>query len=110
MTALHQFGAEMLKLSRGLNAVSSLVTPPMSSSTCAIDTDPETTETAMQQMPLMASSNRDLPARLSRERNRYGFYIFFHLSIYVHLIFFHLTYFVARMLLMCSISACCGSC
>lgn len=32
MTALHQFGAEMLKLSRGLDAVSSLVTPISSSS------------------------------------------------------------------------------
>lgn len=82
MTALHQFGAEMLKLSRGLDAVSSIVVPiPASSSaTCvsAVAVENTTTEHKIQQKPLLSS--RDLPpppppppppsSKLNRERNR----------------------------------------
>lgn len=67
MTALHQFGAEMLKLSRGLDAVSSIVVPiPASSSTACIGGDVTRTEL---QMPLLSNRELDLP-KLSRERNR----------------------------------------
>lgn len=41
MTALHQFGAEMLKLSRGLDAVSSFVISTSSTSTNANTTQGE---------------------------------------------------------------------
>lgn len=41
MTALHQFGAEMLKLSRGLDAVSSFVMSASSSTTNANATERE---------------------------------------------------------------------
>lgn len=70
MTALHQFGAEMLKLSRGLDAVSSIVVPmSTSSSATCVDSDHTNTELAMQQTPLLPQ--RDLvAARLTRERNR----------------------------------------
>lgn len=70
MTALHQFGAEMLKLSRGLDAVSSFAVPmSCSTSTCGMNSDHMNTEFVMQKTPLL--SNRELPpAKLTRERNR----------------------------------------
>lgn len=73
MTALHQFGAEMLKLSRGLDAVSSSIVVPMSTSS-SINTSNNknsnndmSTELAMQQRPLLPPP--DLP-KLTRERNK----------------------------------------
>lgn len=73
MTALHQFGAEMLKLSRGLDAVSSSIVVPMSISS-SIDTSNNNstnnmnTELAMQQRPFLPSA--DMP-KLTRERNKW---------------------------------------
>lgn len=75
MTALHQFGAEMLKLSRGLDAVSSIVAPmsTSSSTTCVVGADHANTELMMQREPLI--QNRELPpAKLTRERNRWVFF------------------------------------
>lgn len=72
MTALHQFGAEMLKLSRGLDAVSSIVVPiPASSSTtCVVSTNNNTsTELKIQQTPLISSREIE-PPKLTRERSR----------------------------------------
>lgn len=70
MTALHQFGAEMLKLSRGLDAVSSIVVPiSNSSSTTCVTGDTTRTELAIQQTPLLSSRELDIP-KLTRERNR----------------------------------------
>lgn len=71
MTALHQFGAQMLNLSRGLDAVSSIDGPMSTSSStaCIVRTNDERTELTMQREPLL--SNRDHPsAKLTRERNR----------------------------------------
>ncbi|XP_031629172.1 uncharacterized protein LOC116344669 [Contarinia nasturtii] len=70
MTALHQFGAEMLKLSRGLDAASSMVVPiPASTSTTCVSVDNATTEHRMQQKPLLSSQELQ-PSKLNRERNR----------------------------------------
>lgn len=70
MTALHQFGAEMLKLSRGLDAASSIVVPiSANTSTTCIRADNATTELRMQQTPLL-SNQEPQPSKLSRERNR----------------------------------------
>lgn len=72
MTALHQFGAEMLKLSRGLDAVSSIVVPiPASSSTTCVSSNNNTNsiELKIQQTPLLSSHEQN-PPKLCRERNR----------------------------------------
>lgn len=67
MTALHQFGAEMLKLSRGLDAVSSMVAPPSTNLSSGGTTNYFNTELATQQRPLLAHE----PLKIPRERNRY---------------------------------------
>lgn len=71
MTALHQFGAEMLKLSRGLDAVSTIVVPiPASSSTTCVSTNNNiSNELKIQQTPLLSSHEQE-PPKLYRERNR----------------------------------------
>lgn len=73
MTALHQFGAEMLKLSRGLDAVSSSIVAPMSSSSSINASNIRNssnlnTELVVQQRPLLPPP--DLP-KLTRERNKW---------------------------------------
>lgn len=71
MTALHQFGAQMLNLSRGLDAVSSIDGPMSTSSSiaCIVRANDEHTELTMQREPLLSNKNR-APAKLTRERNR----------------------------------------
>lgn len=82
MTALHQFGAEMLKLSRGLDAVSSMVAPMAattnnnnSSTTGVVGTNNKNTSNSIelkkQQTPLLSNHEIMPPPKLTRERNRW---------------------------------------
>lgn len=71
MTALHQFGAQMLNLSRGLDAVSSIDGPMSTSSviTCIVRANDEHTELTMQKEPLLPNKNQT-SAKLTHEWNR----------------------------------------
>lgn len=71
MTALHQFGAQMLNLSRGLDAVPSIDGPMMSSSstTCIARANDAHKELTMQREPLLPNKDQP-PAKWPRERNR----------------------------------------
>lgn len=68
MTALHQFGAEMLKLSRGLDAVSSMIVPESTNSSTTNNGNSINPELTMQQRPLLSPPPETL--KLTRERNR----------------------------------------
>lgn len=92
MTALHQFGAEMLKLSRGLDAVSSIVAPMSanSSATCVASTNNKNntnnnTELKKQHTPLLTNNHEMPPSKLTRERNRWVPLCFLSIHLYVTL-------------------------
>lgn len=71
MAALHQFGAQMLNLSRGLDAVSSKHCPmsTSSSTTFIVLANDEHMEMRLQRKPLLPNKDQ-MAVKLARERNR----------------------------------------